>query len=407
MKRNTFLGYPFHCQILYIATTFLFMLVWSIPAFCQGIESAIRTGDLERIEALLKENPKLASSYDTYGTPLLHHAQRNRDVFKLLLAQGADINVEDEDDMTLLHWAARRGDKDFVEFLLANGADVNIKVGAGNKTPLHEATEKGHKEIVELLLDHGAEINAMDGQGYTPMYYAVSKDRKDISDVLIAHMAESESNLTPFYLATMQIDLAEMKGDLAKVEILLKDNPELVNSKDDNGRTLLHYVAQMGYKDVAELLLAKGADVNATRKWNRTPLHDAAVNRHKDIVEVLLANKAKVDAKDYSGETPLHQAATMNENKDVVELLLDHGAEINGKSYSGATPLHKAARGCSKDVAELLLAKGADINATDNTRMTPIGVACGAMYMKELLRRHGGTKGIIIDRSPFENRRFP
>jgi ankyrin repeat protein len=62
----------------------------------------------------------------------------------------------------------------------------------------------------------------------------------------------------------------------------------LVSSKDDNyGQTPLHLAAGMGHKDVAEVLLAGNAEVNAKSDIGRTPLHLAAVFDHKDVAEVL------------------------------------------------------------------------------------------------------------------------
>ena len=64
----------------------------------------------------------------------------------------------------------------------------------------------------------------------------------------------------------------------------------------------------MGHKDLAELLLANKAEVNAKDNFGRTPLHYGGVFGHKDVAELLLANKAEVNAKDNDGETPLHMA---------------------------------------------------------------------------------------------------
>jgi len=78
---------------------------------------------------------------------------------------------------------------------------------------------------------------------------------------------------------------------LENVKALLKDNPDLVFGKDDNGET---------------------------------PLHCAAFKGHKEVVESLLAHKAKVDAEANNAVTPLHMAADRG-YKDVVELLRQHG----------------------------------------------------------------------------------
>ena len=80
---------------------------------------------------------------------------------------------------------------------------------------------------------------------------------------------------------------AARDGELAKVQALLKDNPDLVFSKDAFGWTPLHYAVVSGQKDVAELLLAHGAEVNAEDNDGFTPLHVATANGHKEMAELL------------------------------------------------------------------------------------------------------------------------
>ena len=83
-----------------------------------------------------------------------------------------------------------------------------------------------------------------------------------------------------------------------------------VNAKINLG-TPLHYAALDGYKEVAELLIDKGADVNAKNLSGGTPLHNAAQQGHKEIVVLLIANGADLNAKTYSGQTPLDDANMM------------------------------------------------------------------------------------------------
>ena len=77
-------------------------------------------------------------------------------------------------------------------------------------------------------------------------------------------------------------------------------------------------------KEVAELLLANKAEVDAKDSDGATPLQYAAAGGCKDLVELLLVNKADVNAKAKDGRTPLDVAAAMD-HKDVVELLRQHG----------------------------------------------------------------------------------
>jgi ankyrin repeat protein len=179
---------------------------------------------------------------------------------------------------------------------------------------------------------------------------------------------------------------AVLEGDLKKVKALLKRTPDLVFSKDESGMTPLHPAARRGDKDVAELLLANHAAVNAKNIDGQTPLHWAALNGHKDLVQLLLANKADVNAKNNDGFTPLHPAARRGD-KDVAELLLANQADVNAKTKNGVTPLHWAAEEGHKDVAELLLANDADVNAKTKNGVTPLHYAArwGDKDVAELL----------------------
>lgn len=148
-------------------------------------------------------------------------------------------------------------------------------------------------------------------------------------------------------------DAAE-KGDLERVEALLKGNPELAFSKDDlYNETPLLAAAENGNMKVAALLLSYKADVNAKNGLGQTALHSAAVSNQKDMVQLLLANNADVNVKDNRGETPLYAAAEAGD-KDIVALLLANRADVNVKNNQGKTPLEAAEAKGHQEVAELL-----------------------------------------------------
>ena len=84
---------------------------------------------------------------------------------------------------------------------------------------------------------------------------------------------------------------AVMNDDLEKVRALLRSDPHLICARDDRDQTPLYYASN---KEMADLLLANKADVNATNNGGRTPLLVAALHGRGDVVELLVANGANV-----------------------------------------------------------------------------------------------------------------
>jgi ankyrin repeat protein len=182
-------------------------------------------------------------------------------------------------------------------------------------------------------------------------------------------------------------------GDLAKTRLLLNHNPNLVFSKNSEGFTALHYAASYGYTEIAELLLAKDADVNAKTSKGDAPLHYAASYGHKDIVELLLSNKAKVDVRDGTGCTPLYDAATSGQIEEV-RMLLTAKADVNAGTLRGYTPLSGAASHGREEIVRLLIDSGANVNAADFDGGAPLYWARIRGYdrIQDLLRQHGALE---------------
>jgi ankyrin repeat protein len=160
-------------------------------------------------------------------------------------------------------------------------------------------------------------------------------------------------------------------GDVKKIEKILQKNPKLVNKKGEFGWTPLYKAAFNGNREVAELLIAKGANVNALDSKGSSPLHISASS--KDVV----FNKN-----------------ILNGRIEVAKILLSKGAPIDAKDNNGSTALHIAAREGSQRIAELLIVEGADVNARDNNNRTPLELATEEKHPEivDLLRKSKENK---------------
>ena len=124
----------------------------------------------------------------------------------------------------------------------------------------------------------------------------------------------------------ISIHEAVEKGNVEAVKRYLNAGGDLEAKGGGGKRTPLHGAAIEGHKEIAELLIAEGADVNAKDDDGWTPLFVAVGDGYKKIIELLIANGADVNAKDDVGDTPLDMAIGL-EQPETVALLRKHGGK--------------------------------------------------------------------------------
>lgn len=108
------------------------------------------------------------------------------DEVRAFLLKGGDVNSRDVfGDNSGLHWAARLGLAEMARLLIDNGADLNIRNDEGF-TPLHWAAGEGQKELVVILIVHGADVNARNKRGWTPLRWAEAQSQKEMVRILVA-----------------------------------------------------------------------------------------------------------------------------------------------------------------------------------------------------------------------------
>ena len=157
-----------------------------------------------------------------------------------------------------------------------------------------------------------------------------------------------------------KLDLHEVAafGTADQLAALLHDDPQGVSRLNNFGWTPLHIAAFTGNTGTAELLIARGADVNARAKTQflNVPLQTALLSGQYATAKLLLDHGADVLVRQAEGFSALHEAAQSG-REDIVKLLLDHGAEVNARSNDGRTALDFAVKEKRVKVVELLRAK--------------------------------------------------
>ncbi|VDI25530.1 ankyrin repeat domain-containing protein 17 [Mytilus galloprovincialis] len=334
---------------------------------------ACRHGCHDTVKYLLDLNGQaLNSRVDTTikhkkGWSALHVACQNghKEVIKLLIDVGININDTTNSGSTPLHKACFGGQYETVKFLLdLNGQALNSRVNITVKddkglSALHLACQNGHKEVIKLLIDVGMNINDTTNSGSTPLHYAC------------------------------------FGGQYETVKFLLVLNGQEINSRvdttirDEEGRSALHLACQNGHTEVIKLLIDVGMNINDTTNRGSIPLHHACFGGHYETVKFLLdlngqEFNSRVDTtiKDKEGWSALHLAC-LNGHTEVIKLLIDVGMNINDTPNRGSTPLHKASqKGHYETVKYLLDLNGQEFNSRvdttikDNEGRSALHLAC-------------------------------
>jgi ankyrin repeat protein len=327
---------------------------------------------------------------------------------KALLDKGARVDAREEvlGEQALM-WAAAENHAEVVTLLLARGADVNARSNAlkfpkdsfglegvltslpkGDWTALMYAARDGAPEAARALSRGGADLNAVDPEGTTALVRAIINSHYDTAAVLVEEGANPNladgSGMAALYAAVDMSSLGEIYGM----------PPRKVSDR--------HSVL-----DLIEMLLAKGADVNARLKRatlmrnhtpgegslgdGATPLMRAAKNGDYRAMEILLKHGADVSLKQRQGATALlfacgfgrgtsafaEDVGTEAELFKAVQLLVEKGADVKVSNDQGGTVMHFAAQSGLNSVVKYLAGKGAALDQKDKQGRTPADVANG------------------------------
>ncbi len=148
---------------------------------------AAAVGKFDVVAYIIGTHPDAVNDYAADGfTPLgLACYFGQAEVARYLVLKGADVNLPSKNGYSVypLHSAVAGNYTDIARMLINNGAQVNIKQQAG-VTPLHSAAQNGNTELLVVLLEHGAEVNTRMEGGKLPADLAKEKGFNEIAEIL-------------------------------------------------------------------------------------------------------------------------------------------------------------------------------------------------------------------------------
>jgi uncharacterized protein len=385
-----------------------------IGAAASEVADAAMQGNKDAVRSLLQRKANV-NAPQADGTTALDWAVRADDLetADLLIRAGANVSAANRDGATPLLLAAVNGNAAMLEKLIQAGVNPNAELTKYGDTALMMAARTGKTDAIQTLLDHQAQVNAKENWGgTTALMWAVSERHPAAVKMLLDHGADVNAH-SKFVPSTTG------RG----FEGTTPADPKPGQAAEEHAGGLLTplmFAAREGDVESARILVAGGADVNATDGDGKDALGLAIFNGNYELASFLVDNHSKVNQADAQGFTPLFWAVdhrnmetapnfpwmVTTDPLPLIKKLLDAGANPNAlvnntpraRMRDGsprivfATAVMRAAFSGDLELVKLLLAHGADPHIASTDRETTLMAAAGTGFI------NGYSKG----RSPAE-----
>jgi ankyrin repeat protein len=315
------------------------------------------------------------------------------EVVRLLLERGADVNISNANNDIALHFAARSGSVNIIKLLLDKGMSANLTrtpattplqlsppcnnlAAAGafvegeatlNKTnkidfsPLMMAAYNGKLEAVRYLIERGADINLCSNTNKSALILAAEGSQLDKVRFLLGKGADINGSNVPWGMRPLV--RAILTQNVTVVKLLVESGAALnLCATDGKARSALHAAALVGNLEIAECLIAAGADLDCRDFNGFIPLAIAIINNKTKLALDLMKKGADVNIPDYKNRTPIHHAVRSN-NLKCTKQLVQFGADVNHRGYRNVTALAMAIKLQRTQIVKYLVGVVSDINS--------------------------------------------
>lgn len=311
-------------------------------------------------------------------------AENAAKVEELLAADvGKELDVRGADGFTPLIAAAKLNMCPVIMPLLEYGAWVDFTDGNLNSTALQWAADKGHVDVIELLLAHEADIHVKNDTGKDAVSYAGTFGREQAMIALLERGADPESG--GHKDGSRLIHWAAHHGLCDAIQVLIRKGADM-QAKITSGANAIHIAVEKKQLLACRLLIKSGVDLEAKAERFYTPLHYAVIFADAEITKLLLQKGASRTAVGRDGFIPLHEAA-LRGKPDSLAVLLRSSESVDVRTPTGRTALHLATAADEVQAARVLLSRGADCKAVDDDGYMPLHRAAqiGSLKIVELL----------------------
>lgn len=307
----------------------------------------VKEGKVAEANELIKNSRSLTYNAVANGYEMTHLMvaldEDKPEMAMNILNSGVDVNAQDEDGNTALHYVARM-----------DADDVPLET---------------RLQLMQKLIEQGANVNAVDENGRTVMDLVNDMDedegQKEMKALLERHGGLEAHNA---------LFTAIRDGDLKTVEALVKGGVDIDTTEKGTGYGVMHFgaICQKNQEQMCQLLMELGADPEEAAKGDITPMHVAAQVGNVAFAQALIKHgNVDVNAEDDKDRTALHIAAGVGHN-GMVQVLLQNGADANAKDDDDKTPMDYANETGNQQGAGLLASVGGKAQQASQAQAQPV-----------------------------------